>query len=126
MQWILITEPWCGDAAHGHAFIDKLAQLNENISLRIQNRDSSSSEINKYLTNGARSIPKLIVRDESGNDLFAWGPRPKEPQEMVMNHKLNNSLSAEEKSKELQRWYNKDKGVSMQNELLMLFEQNVI
>lgn len=33
--------------------------------------------MNRYLTNGKRSVPKLIVFDTaSGEELAQWGPRP--------------------------------------------------
>ena len=69
--WIVITEPWCGDAAHNVPFIVKLAQLNPNITLKLQLRDSKHSEIESYLTNGGKSIPKLIARDEGAHTQFA-------------------------------------------------------
>ncbi|MEO1514456.1 MAG: thioredoxin family protein [Bacteroidota bacterium] len=123
-KWLLITEPWCGDAAHSQSFITKLVEENPDIELSMQNRDSSDSEIENYLTNGARSIPMLVVRDANGEDLFSWGPRPKEAQDMVMAHKENTEMSAQEKQIELQKWYNKDKGQSMQLELLKLLESH--
>lgn len=119
-HWLLITEPWCGDAAHSQAFITKLADLNAKITLTLQNRDAPGSEIDKYLTNGGKSIPMLVVRNEHGKDLFRWGPRPAEAQEMVLTLKENPSTSLEELQKRLQLWYNKDKGVSIQEELLQL------
>ncbi|MFT6500067.1 MAG: hypothetical protein ACJASQ_000174 [Crocinitomicaceae bacterium] len=115
-KWILITEPWCGDAAHLTPFIKMMADYSPNIELEIQKRDGEQSEIDNYLTNGGKSIPKLIVRDENGTDLYNWGPRPTEPQAIVMNQKSSNQ-TAEEKKSELQVWYNKDKGISIQKEL---------
>jgi hypothetical protein len=121
----LITEPWCGDAAHAQAFIAKLADVNPLISLLVQNRDAPASEIDNYLTNGGRSIPKLIVRDAKGNDLFTWGPRPKEAQNIHLRQMNDENMSKEEKKIELQNWYNKDKGESTQEELLELLKKVV-
>ena len=123
LKWVLITEPWCGDAAHSHAFIEKLVNLNPNISLEIQNRDAPNSEIDQYLTNGGKSIPKLIVRDANGQDLFTWGPRPKEAQEMVMTQREDPSSDPENNRRALQKWYNKNKGKDMQEELLALAKE---
>ena len=120
-KWLLITEPWCGDAAHVQAFISKLVDLNELIELEIQNRDAPASEIDHYLTNGSRSIPKLIVRDSRGQDLFVWGPRPEGAQKIHLSHINNDDLTKEEKKIALQNWYNKDKGETFQEELLALF-----
>jgi len=124
-EWLLITEPWCGDAAHSHAFIKKLAALNPNINLIIQNRDAEGSEIDQYLTNGSKSIPKLVARDADGNDLFIWGPRPEKAQAMVMNHLKDPTTDDETHKRDLQKWYNKDKGVSIQAELNQLIETYV-
>src|SRR5690554_5790422 len=71
-EWLVITEPWCGDAAHSVPFIHMLADLNPKISLRVELRDQPPHSIDKYLTNGTKSIPKLVVRDASGKDLFTW------------------------------------------------------
>lgn len=113
--WILITEPWCGDAANSVPLIEKMAQLNHNINLDIELRDSGS-QIEDYLTNGGKSIPKLIVRDDDGNDLFVWGPRPKETQELVIKQK-DLDLTQDEKYTTILQWYLKDKGVSIQEEI---------
>lgn len=118
-KWILITEPWCGDAAHLAPFIEKIAAYSPHIDLEIQLRDSKESEINNYLTNGGKAIPKLIARDANNNDLFVWGARPKEATELVQRQKMSEG-SAEEKKAELQVWYNKDKGISIQKELSSL------
>ena len=115
-QWIVITEPWCGDAAHSVPFLYLAAQLNPLVSVDYELRDAAPFRINDYLTNGSKSIPKLIIRDGQGNDLAVWGPRPIECQ------KLFDQLKAEEADFEmqktaLQKWYNEDKGKSLQAEL---------
>ena len=104
MHWLLITEPWCGDAAHSNPFMTQLAETNPKIKLEIQNRDALGSEIDKYLTNGTKSIPILVVRDSSGNDLFCWGPRPKLIQEIYLENRRQN-IPTEETQKQLQSWY---------------------
>lgn len=120
--WVLITEPWCGDAAHSTPLIYLLSELNPNITLEIVLRDSNNL-IDSYLTNGSKSIPKLVVRDADGNDLFDWGPRPKEAQDMVMAMK-GTDITTHEKHQKTQRWYNSDKGQSIQSELMKLIENH--
>jgi hypothetical protein len=124
-HWLLITEPWCGDAAHSIPFIVKMAELNPLIRLTIQLRDSEQSEIDHYLTNGGKSIPILIVRDKEGKDLFFWGPRPTECQSLYLDLKTSNA-SFEEQKVTLQQWYNENKGSDLQQEIckLLLKAQN--
>lgn len=116
-QWIVITEPWCGDAAHSVPQIAKIAALNPNIQLDIQLRDSEPHMIESYLTNGSKSIPKLIARNAAGEDLWVWGPRPQAAQDMFQ--RLKDEHQPFEVTKEaLQKWYNEDKGVEIQKEVV--------
>ncbi|MBC9912986.1 thioredoxin family protein [Chitinophaga varians] len=116
-QWVIITEPWCGDAAHIVPFLTKIAALNPLITIEIQLRDTPPFLIEQYLTNGTRSIPKLIIRDNDGNDMAVWGPRPAACQ--VLYNRLKAEKADFERTKiELQQWYNEDKGQSLQAELL--------
>ena len=118
-QWILITEPWCGDAAHSVPFLLKMAETNELIEVEVQLRDAEDSQIENYLTNGSKSIPKLIVRDGEGKDLFTWGPRPVACQEVYAALQAAN-VDFEALKTGLQKWYNEDKGESIQQEISTL------
>lgn len=115
-NWYIITEPWCGDAAHSVPFIYLLSELNQNIKLTLILRDSEPEWIERYLTNGSRSIPKLIVRNNYDEDLFTWGPRPKECQLLISELKKQH-ISDEDIKTRAQEWYNKNKGISLQEEI---------
>ncbi|ADB39775.1 thioredoxin family protein [Spirosoma linguale] len=119
-HWMIITEPWCGDAAHIIPFLIRLAALNELITYAIQLRDRPPFLINSYLTKGSKSIPKLVVRDQNGSDVFCWGPRPKAAQ-LLVDHLKASGLGQDDLSTALQQWYNQDKGVSMCQELLTYY-----
>lgn len=115
-QWVIITEPWCGDAAHIVPFLYKIAALNPLVTIDIQLRDTPPFLIEQYLTNGTRSIPKLVIRDNEGHDMAVWGPRPAGCQ--VLYNRLKEEKADFERTKiELQQWYNEDKGKSLQAEL---------
>lgn len=118
-QWTVITEPWCGDAAHSIPFIQLAAQLNPLITVVYEHRDAEPFRINEYLTDGSKSIPKLIIRDSQGADLAVWGPRPKECQQLFDRLKTENADFETQKTA-LQHWYNADKGKSVQAELVSL------
>jgi hypothetical protein len=74
--WMVLTEPWCGDSAFLLPVIAEAAALNEEVTLRILLRDDNLDIMDQYLTGGSRSIPKLLVFCEDGEELFTWGPRP--------------------------------------------------
>ncbi len=119
-KWIIITEPWCGDAAHVIPFLIRMTELNDLITYDIQLRDSEPFLIEDYLTNGSKSIPKLIIKDEAGNDLYVWGPRPMGVTEVLARLKAEDA-DAETKKIAIQNWFNADKGRSLNNELLGFF-----
>jgi hypothetical protein len=115
-HWIIITEPWCGDAAHVVSFLHMFAEVNPLISVDIELRDSEPLRINNYLTNGGKSIPKLIIQGESGKDIVTWGPRPKACQ--ILYDKLKEENADFETMKiELQKWYNNDEGKEIMKEI---------
>lgn len=122
--WTIITEPWCGDAAHIIPFLHRLSELNPLIKVDYQQRDKEPFLIEQYLTNGTKSIPKLIIRDANNNDLAVWGPRPAECQALYIRL-LNDHVDMEQKKIALQQWYNADKGVSLQKELVTVLSDIV-
>jgi len=117
--WTVITEPWCGDAAHTLPFIHRLAEYNPLITVDYQLRDEGPFLIDRYLTKGAKSIPKLIISDEEHNDLAVWGPRPAGCQ-LLYEELLKSDVDFDQKKIALQKWYNDDKGESFQLELLAI------
>ncbi|MFK7953645.1 MAG: thioredoxin family protein [Ekhidna sp.] len=123
-NWILITESWCGDAANGVPVLSAISELNDNIDLRMVLRDTNPELMDKFLTNGGKSIPKLIVTDDQFEVLFTWGPRPKTAQELYDGwRKDENKIPYKEFQVELQKWYNEDGGQSMQDEMLELLSR---
>lgn len=122
--WWVITELWCGDSAQTLPIIAKLADAqSEKIELRIILRDDYVDIMDQYLTNGGRSIPKLIALEESsGKELFTWGPRPKGAQEVMDKAKENPDLSQEDIINQLYVWYPKDRGKSTESEIIALIK----
>jgi hypothetical protein len=74
--WMVLTEPWCGDSSFLLPVIAEAAALNDAVTLRILLRDDNLDIMDQYLTDGSRSIPKLVAFSEDGTELFTWGPRP--------------------------------------------------
>lgn len=121
-KWIVITEPWCGDASHILPFLYQLSEKNPAIEFKIELRDNGKNLIDQYLTDGGKSIPILVVKNEDNSDIFVWGPRPKEAQAIHLNNKKDTTKTIEEKKLELQAWYNKNRGKDLQKELLERFK----
>ncbi|MCR9183175.1 MAG: thioredoxin family protein [Flavobacteriaceae bacterium] len=113
ITWLVITEAWCGDAAQVIPVLNKIAEATDNIDLKLVYRDENEALMDAFLTNGARSIPKLIALNEKNEVLYTWGPRPSEATKMVVDFKsVNGNLTPEFKI-DLQKWYNNDKGTGI-------------
>ena len=116
MIWLIITEGWCGDAAQNIPIIEKIAAESEHIETRYVLRDENLELMDAYLTNNARSIPKMIALDaETMEEIGTWGPRP----QLAMDYFYEMRESGLEKPQmmeNLQRWYNSDKNQAIQAE----------
>lgn len=75
--WLVLTEHWCGDASQILPVLNTITELsNGKIEMKLVYRDQNDALMNAYLTNGSRSIPKLIQADAKYNVTGIWGPRP--------------------------------------------------
>lgn len=126
LLWIVITEPWCGDAAQIVPMINKMAEISQNIELKLVLRDQNLPLMDEFLTSGARAIPKLIiVNPENFEVLASWGARPETATQLVQQCKEKYGAFTTECKEELQKWYNKDKGQSIVNEIVTLLENKL-
>jgi len=122
MTWLVVTEGWCGDAAQNLPFLNKMAELNPNIDLRFVLRDENLPLIDAFLTNGGRSIPKLIALDSELSVLGTWGPRPEPVQKAFLENKVSQERTGKEFTEYLHLWYAKDRGITLQGEILAILD----
>ena len=123
LTWVILSESWCGDAAQNIPILAKIAEANSNITIKILLRGENEEIMNQYLTNGSKSIPKLICLDKDYNELGTWGPRPKYLQDWLYKEKANPTMEMSELKKKFQIWYTKDKGQTLQQEMVFLMQK---
>ncbi len=118
--WIALTEGWCGDAAHALPIIHKLSEESDLVEVKYVLRDQHKDLMDQHLTNGGRSIPKIIRIDaNTGSIIGSWGPRPKDMQQSILDNKASKDpIPYKELSMQNQTWYAKDKGKTIQREFL--------
>ena len=115
--WLLIVEPWCIDSAFSLPVIAKMASENNFIHLYIILRDQYQNLINRYLTNGARSIPKLIIFNDN-IEIGTWGPRPENIKDAISKLKEENTnISKSELHAKSVYLYSQDRGIAIQQEI---------
>ncbi|MAD97604.1 MAG: thioredoxin family protein [Flavobacteriaceae bacterium] len=118
--WLVLTEGWCGDAAQNLPIIHKMAEASNQIDLKLVLRDEHLELMDMFLTNGGRAIPKLIALDENLEVLFTWGARPSIATKMVADYKAAHGKLDDAFKKDLQVWYNKNKGLNLQEDFVKL------
>lgn len=121
--FVVITEAWCGDAAQILPVIQQIAAANPfHIDLLLVFRDENPDYMARYLSNGTRSIPKLIIYDLAANtEITQWGPRPKALQDYIESLK-EAGLKKEAWIEKAMLWYAKDKTKTTQEELAALID----
>lgn len=120
--FLVIAEGWCGDAAQIMPILNKIAESSSKINLKIVLRDENPELMNEFLTNGGKAIPKTIIVDNNNKVINSWGPRPSIATQMVQDYKAENGELDAEFKKDLQIWYNKDKGTNTQEDLIKLLK----
>jgi len=122
ITFLVVSEGWCGDASHALPILNKISEHAPKIDLKLVLRDDNDELIQEFLTNGGKSIPKLIALDDTQNVLFTWGPRPTEATELTNAYKEKHGELTPEFKEDLQKWYNKDKGQSTVKDLIVLLK----
>ncbi|WP_242916312.1 thioredoxin family protein [Pontibacter liquoris] len=123
MVWLVLTEAWCGDAAQNLPVLVKMADASPLIDLKLLLRDENPELMDQYLTNGGRSIPKLIaLKADTLEELGTWGPRPEPAQRLYADLHAQN-IPYKEFAEQLHGWYGKDRGKALQQEFKSLLPQ---
>ncbi len=124
LTWLVITESWCGDAAHTLPVLNKISELNSNISFRVVLRDDNDALMNASLTYGNKAIPKLIILDSNTNEvLTTYGPRPSKATSYVNRFKAKYGTLTPDFKEDLQHWYNDDKGQNIIDDIIEILHQ---
>lgn len=122
--WVVISEPWCGDASWSTPALAMIAQCSGHIEFRILLRDSNPEVMDHYHTKGSESIPKLVcVRKSSLQEVGTWGPRPEVLQRLVMEFKDSAHFDYRESVRKIHAWYAEDMTRSIQQELYELMKR---
>jgi hypothetical protein len=116
--WLILAEGWCGDAAQTIPIFHLIEKQFPKIKIKHILIDENVELMDLFLTNGSRSIPKVLMLDASSLNLLAqWGPRPSEATTLINNLKAEKLEMMEIKEK-LHAWYAKNRGVAVQSEII--------
>lgn len=122
--WVVISEPWCGDASWGTPALAVIASATDKIEFKILLRDTNPEIMKAYQTAGSDSIPKLIgIRKRDWAELGTWGPRPQVLHRQVLALKDSPGFDYKESVRAIHAWYEQDMTKTIQEELLGAVKQ---
>lgn len=124
--FLVLTEAWCGDAAQTTPLLNHMAKATDHIDLHFVLRDEYPELTNHFLTDGSRSIPKVIIQNRDTQEVLgSWGPRPAPAQEMAMAYKHKPAPKEDYNTfnTALHKWYAKDRTETTQEELTALIQR---
>jgi thiol-disulfide isomerase/thioredoxin len=120
LKLIVLTEPWCGDSIAVVPTLLRLLEKNPGVEIRFLLRDENPDLMELFLTNGSRSIPKIIILDDDYRLLGYWGPRPKVAQDIFESYRADinaGKVNKKEAIKKIRSFYSKDKGHAIAEDL---------
>lgn len=121
---LALSEDWCGDAVNIVPVIQRLVERAPRLDLRLLGRDANPDVMDAHLTGTSRSIPVVMLLDPAFRELDWWGPRPAELQAWVLGP--GRSLPSDDRYRETRRWYARDHGHAILNELLLMMERGAV
>jgi thiol-disulfide isomerase/thioredoxin len=97
---LAISESWCGDCVENLPVVAKLASLYPCFHLMVFSRDDNLDIMDKYLTDGKRTIPVFVFFDEAGEEIGRFIERP-EAATAFLNQEMSkfNYLPEQERKK---------------------------
>ena len=119
---LVLTEDWCGDAIAAVPVIAAVAGCTASMQLRCLPRDRNLDLMDEHLTDGQRSIPKLLVYDDAFIERGSWGPRPAGLQAWVLAE--GRRLPSATRYEYIHAWHSRDAGRSVIAEMLDAIERS--
>lgn len=120
--WMVLTEPWCGDSAQCVPCLIRFAECSPLVEIRFVLRDQHPEIMDRYLTHGTRGIPKLVAFNSAGEELFIWGPRPREGQALFEKGKAE-GLTKAANLERLHLWYARNRGAAIEEDFALLLDR---
>lgn len=119
---LVLLEDWCGDAVNTVPVLDRLASEVVGLELRVLERDQNQDLMDAHLSGTSRSIPVVMVLDQEFREIGWWGSRPEALQTWVDSEEAQ-ALSAQDRYREIRRWYARDHGRTTLAEVVALINR---
>jgi Thioredoxin len=123
-RWYIITEGWCGDSAQNLVAIEHIASSSPFVSTHYLFRDENPAWIERFHTEGAHSIPKVIMVNDAEEVISTWGPRPSGAAQAIVEWKTQDLPLATWKPL-LHKWYADDKQHALERDFMQIIQNQI-
>ena len=120
LSFFFITDDWCIDSAYSLPLLHWISSRRSDIRLQIGLKNDNLQVLDQYLTDGARSIPKLIIENQAGETVAVWGPQPEEIR-LIRKSLMDNNAEGSVVSGTTIEWYANSGVLEVEKELGQLF-----
>lgn len=127
LKILVITEPWCGDSTAIIPVLQKIFE-NKNAELKVALRDKNPDLMNRFLTNGKKAIPIVLVISPDGELILRYGPRPEIVQDIFEEHRSDIEAGRIEKkaiTRKIRTFYAKDRGQVISDTFITALNQKI-
>lgn len=89
LRILILAADWCGDVVRSIPVVFQ-AFAASGLTVEVFILEQHQDLMERFLTNGGRSVPIVIFASEQGQVLGQWGPRPQHVQALMKEFKAEN------------------------------------
>lgn len=120
-RMLVVAEDWCGDSANTIPYVAHLADLLDNVDLRIVNSEVGLPVMEAHPTpDGRPATPTVVLLNESGAEVGCFVERPSELQTWFLDQE--DKLEEEDLYAQKYEWYDDDAGSATVAEIVAMLE----
>ena len=120
-RMLVVAEDWCGDSANTIPYVAHLADLLENVDLRIVDSEVGRSVMETYPTpDGRAATPTVVLLNDEGHAVGCFVERPTDLQTWFLDQE--NQLEEDDLYDQKYQWYDDDAGATTLAEIVSMIE----
>ena len=118
---LVVAEDWCGDSANTIPYVAHLADLLDNLEIRIVDSEVGRPAMEAHPTpDGRAATPTVVLLDGDGQEAGCFVERPSELQTWFLEQE--NVLDEDTLYARKYAWYDDDRGLSTVREVVEMLE----
>ena len=120
-RMLVVAEDWCGDSANTIPYVAHLADLLDNVELRIVDSEVGRLVMESHPTpDGRAATPTVVLLNDEGDEVGCFVERPTDLQTWFLDQE--HQLEEEDLYDQKYKWYDDDAGATTLAEIVSMIE----